>query len=274
MIMLKLVATTTSVLISLALASFIPAQTPGADEPPPKAKAKPKGKAKPDAKKKEAGPQGDLRRAYDLLHRLRADDGSTGRPDERIREWTERAARYYRDGLKALDGGDEFLAHEYGAIAHDLARAADHARNASFYDRRDSDLPAPPDGFGPNDTGERARRDLTRAYDRITENSTGDPAPGAGFYLKAARELYTAARRDLGAGREERGGELARAAEAMTHVAEHLGHAADAPPGSRGRLGARTVGRREPLPPAERPDPNEKRGEHRPLDLPPALHPG
>jgi hypothetical protein len=270
--MLKLVATTSSVLVSLALAAFIPAQPPGPDDPPPKAKAK--GKGKTDAKKKEAGPQGDLRRAYDLLHRLRADDGSTGRPDERIRDWTERAARYYRDGIKAFEGGDEFLAHEYGAIAHDLGRAADHARNASFYDRRDSDLPPPPDGSGPNDSGERVRRDLTRAYDRITEFSTGDPAPGAGFYLKAARDLFTAARRDLGAGREERGGELARAAEAMTHVAEHLGHAADGPSGGRGRLGARSVGRRDPLPAPDRPDPKEKRAERRPLDLPPPLPPG
>ena len=272
--MLKLVVTASSVLIGLALAAFVPAQPPVPDDAPPKAKAKATAKGKADAKKKEAGPRGDLRRAYDLLHRLRADDGSTGRPDERIRDWTERAARYYREGLKALDGDDEFLAHEYGAIAHDLARAADHARNASFFDRRDADLPAPPEGFGANDSGERARRDLTRAYDRMTELSTGDPAPGAGPYLKAARDLYTAARRDLGAGRDERGGELARASEAMTHVAEHLGHAADGPPSGRGRPGARAVGRREPLPTPERPDPKEKRAERRPLDLPPPLPPG
>ena len=91
----------------------------------------------------------------------------------------------------------------------------------------------PPDGFGPEDSGERVRRDLNRAYDRIAEFSQGEPDAGAAFYLKAARDLYTAARRDVEAGREERGGELARAAEAMTHVAEHLGHAADGPRGPR-----------------------------------------
>ena len=46
-------------------------------------------------------------------------------------------------------------------------------------------------------------------------------------YVKAARDLYTAARRDLEAGRDERAGELARAAEAMTHVPEHLAQIGD-----------------------------------------------
>ena len=187
--MRKLVAVVSSVLVSLGLTVFY--QPPSAaGQPAPKAK----GKGEP---KKKGGPADDLRKAYDLLSRLRAADSSTGRPEERIRDWTERAANYYRDGVKSFNAGDDFLAHEYGAIAHDLARAADHARNAALFDHRDSDLPPPPDGFGPNDSGERVRRDLNRAYDRITEFGERDPAPAAGFYLKAARDLYAccAARR-------------------------------------------------------------------------------
>jgi hypothetical protein len=265
--MLKIAAVISSVLVSLGLAALAPGQPPRPeDRPPPKAKHKGKAEAK---KKGEAGPRGDLTRAYNLLRRLRADDSSAGRPEERIRDWTERATKFYRDGLKAFDAGDEFLAHEYGAIAHDLSRAADHARNAALFDRRDPGLPPPPAGFGPEDSAERIRRDLNRAYDRVSEFGKGDPAPEAGFYLKASRDLYTAARRDVEAGREERGGELARAAEAMTHVAEHLGHVADGPPGGRGRLDVR----REPPPPPDRPEPKAKRAERRELDLPPPLPP-
>ncbi len=209
--MLKLAAMVSSLLVSLGLAAFLPAQPPGPDGPePPKAKAKAKGKEA--AKKKgEPGPAGDLTKAYDLLRRLRASDSSVGRPEERIREWTERATKYYRDGTKALDTGDEFLAHEYGAIAHDLARATDHARNAALLDRRDPELPPPSRGFGPEESGDRVRRDLYHAYERITELSQPGPTPGtAAYYLKAARDLYSAARRDVQAGREERGANLPR----------------------------------------------------------------
>jgi hypothetical protein len=271
MIMFKLAAVITSVLLSFGLAAFVPAQPPGPDDPPP---PKAKGKKGQEKKKEEPGPKGDLRKAYDLLRRLRADGTSVGRPEERIREWTERATKYYRDGLKALDAGDGFLAHEYGAIAHDLARAADHAQHAALLDRRDPELPPPADGPGPDDAGERARRDLMHAYDRITEFSDGDPAPETGFYLKACRDLYSAARRDVAAGREERGGELARAAEAMTHVAEHLRHAADGPPDARGAVGSRSGRRAEPPPPPDRPEPKTKRAVRSDGELPPPLPPG
>jgi hypothetical protein len=267
--MLKLAAAAASVLAGITLAA-LSAPEPQDRGGPPAKKAKDKGKGKAK-KKEEAGPKGDLRRAYDLLRRLRADDRVGGRPEERIRDWTERAVNYYRDGLKALDSGDDFLAHEYGAIAHDLARATDHARNAALLDRRERDLPPPRDGFGPDDTNERNVRDLDRAYDRITAGRQGEPAPGAGFYVKASRDLYSAARRDLEAGRGERGGELARAAEAMTHVTEHLGHVADGPPGGRGRIGAGPAGR--PAPPPTDPEPKDKRSLRTDSGLPPALPP-
>ena len=65
-----------------------------------------------------------------------------------------------------------------------------------LFDRRDPDLPPPARGFGPEESGERVRRDLNHAYDRIAEIGQGEAAPGAAFYLKASRDLYTAARRD------------------------------------------------------------------------------
>src|SRR5579864_6341738 len=100
--------------IGVALASYFP---------PP---AEHGGGAPPPAKKK-GGPERDLRKAYDGLLRLRAWNRSSGRPEERLRDWTERATRFYRDGVQAYEAGDERIAHEYGAIAAELTRAVDHA---------------------------------------------------------------------------------------------------------------------------------------------------
>jgi hypothetical protein len=266
MIMLKLVATAASVLVSLGLAAFV--QPPPAlyGQPVPKAKAKGKGEGK---KKGEREPGGELRKAYDLLRRLRADEGVAGRPDERLRDWTGRAAALYREGLRAQGAGDFFAAREYGAAAHDLARAVDHTRNATRFDRPDPDLPPPSDNFGLDDVRERARTDLYRAYERLGWLGTWQAAPGSEVYVTAARDLYAAARRDLEAGRSERAGELARAAEAMTHVPEHLAQS--------GAAGAGFRTAPAPLPPLDRPAPKAKGIEPRDprrTDLPPILPPG
>jgi hypothetical protein len=268
--MIKFVAIVSSVLVSLGLAAWVPTQPPPPDgPPPPKAKAKAKGKG--EAKKKgEREPGGELSKAYDLLRRLRADDSSPGRPEERLRDWTDRAAGFYRDGLRALNAADGRVAREYGAAAHDLARAVDHSRNAVRYDRPDPDLPPPSDDFGLEDTRERARRDLYRAYERLGRLGNGQAAAGSEYYVKAARDLYGAARRDLEAGRDERAGELARAAEAMTHVPEHLAQVGD----GIGRFGVRPT----PPSPPDRPEPKKEREplprDRRGSDLPPALPPG
>jgi hypothetical protein len=261
--MFKLIATVSSVVVSLGLAAFLPGQPPPpGGQPVPKAKGKGVGK-----KKAEREPGGELRKAYDLLRRLRADDGAAGRTEERLREWSNQAAGLYRDGLKAQSAGDMLVAREYGAAAHDLARAVDHARNASRFDRPDPDLPAPSDDFGLEDTRERALRDLRRAYERIGSLGSWQVAPSSDGYVKAARDLYNAARRDLEAGRDERGGELARASEAMTHVPEHLAQAKD-------RGGPET--RRSAVPAPELPEPKGKPAEPRSAarsDLPPILPP-
>jgi hypothetical protein len=263
--MLKLASVGTSLLVSLGLAGFLAPQ-PRPDGPPPPKGAREKGAPK---KKAEREPGGELRKAYDLLRRLRAEDSATGRPEERLRDWTDRAAGLYRDGLKALNDSDVSLAREYGAAAHDLARAVDHSLNAARFDRPDPDLPPPSDDFGLEDIRDRARRDLSRAYERLEWLGTWQAVRGADYYIRAARDLYRSARRDLQAGRDERGGELARAAEAMTHVPEHLAQLGE----GRGRVGFRSA----PRPALDLPEPKAKRSEPprpRAGELPPDLPPG
>ncbi len=68
--------------------------------------------------------------------------------------------------------------------------------------------------------------DLRNAYDHIRDQlDKNDNSKDATFYNEASRDLYNAARRDAEAGRYERAGELARAADALSHVNEHLAHA-------------------------------------------------
>jgi hypothetical protein len=215
MTLFKLLALGTSSLLGIALTGMIPPE-PTQGPPPP-------GKAK---KKEDKGPGDEMKKAYDLLRRLRSDNRSVGRPEERLKDWTDRATQLYRDALKAFDRGEERKAREYGVAAHDLARAVDHARNAATFDL-DNDLPPPPDAGGPEEEAERTRRDLRHAYDRITDLKDEAEGPQIKFYLDASKDLYNAARRDAVAGRRERAGELARAAEALTHVPEHLARALD-----------------------------------------------
>jgi hypothetical protein len=269
---MKLLAAGASSLLGVTLLGMLPPPDLGPDAPPP-----PKKKGGPPA------PGDDLTKAYNLLRRIRAEGRSAGRPEERIRDWTERASQYYRDGVKAQERGEEREAHEYGAIAHDLARAADHARNAALFDIPDDDLPPPPDrseveprpgrpGRRPGDRKEEVRKDLRKAYDRIQDS---DDVPGAQTYRDAARDLYNAARRDAEAGRMERAAELARAAEAMTHVVDHLGHLQEAPepPGRerpKAKEGPEAKKRRPPEPKDDR-GPRERRPRPDDGDLPPPL---
>jgi hypothetical protein len=259
-------------LLGVGLAAALPPAPPDDGPPPP-----PKGK-----KKDDRGPEGGLRKAYDLLRRIRSDDRATGKPEQRLRDWTERAADIYRDGVRAHKNGDGRAAHEYGVAAHDLARAVDHARNAALFDRseldRDTDLPPPPSGPGPEGGDERVTRDLRRAYDRIRDRlDEGDQDKDAKFYNDAARDLYNAARRDAEAGRAERAGELARAAEAMSHVNEHLARASDdrpdrpepkEKPEPKVKKGERPEKKKRPEPKGERPEP---KGDRPGDGLPPPL---
>jgi hypothetical protein len=230
-------------LLGIGLAVAFAPERPADGAPPP-----PKGK-----KKDDRGKEDGLRKAYGLLQRIQNDNRPSGKSEPRLRDWTERAASIYRDGVKASRDGADREANEYGLAAHDLARAVDHARNAALFDRSepDPDLPAPPPGPGPENADARAARDLNRAYDRIRDR-LDDQGRDARFYNDAARDLYNAGRRDAEAGRTLRAGELARAAEALSHVNEHLTRA------SRDRTEPYRVGRLEAR---EKPEPKEKKGE-------------
>lgn len=251
--MFKLLAMGTTGLIGMGLAAIFQGP-PGPDGPPPP----------PHEAKKKGGPAEDLRRAYDLLRHLRAEEGPAGKPEGRLRDLTERATLLYRKAVRAKDDGEERASHEYGIAAHDLARAVDHARNASRLGHADPELPPPPPGPGPEEPRERTLRDLRRAHDRIEEMRDEDyDGPDSKFYFEAARDLYTAARRDAEANRDERAGELARAAEAITHVPEHLARATedgpDRPKGKKDRLGPKDKGKKDrkddrPEPPREKRD--------------------
>jgi hypothetical protein len=236
--MLKLIAIGLTSVLGLGLAGLFqePPPPPGGGPPPPKSKGK------------KGAPGDELRKTYDLLRRVRSETGS-GRTEERINDWAERATRLYRRAIRASEQGDPRAARELGTAAHDLARAVDHARNAARLERPDPDLPPPPDAPGRDDSGERTRRDLYRAYERIQSAGAYGPDADTAFYLDAARDLYNAARRDAEAGREERAGELARAAEAMTHVPEHLSHAAGEPDRPEPREKDRSRSRDQGLPP-------------------------
>lgn len=270
MMLLKLVALGSSSLLGLALTTILPADPVGGPPEPPRAK-----------KKEDAGPGGEMKKAYDLLRRIRSDNRTVGRPEGRLQDWTERATQLYRDALKAHEKGEDRKARELGVAAHDLARAVDHARNAATFDL-DDDLPPPPKGKGPDDEDERTRRDLRHAYDRINDlmEEDDDDGPQIEFYLKAAKDLYNAARRDTVAGRRERAGELARAAEALTHVPEHLERATnpDDRPEPKQEKKEKKEKKDRPTPPKEKakkkapPEPKEKKDRPEPVgEIPPPI---
>ncbi len=243
----KILAVGTVGLLGVALAAAMPPGPPYGPDPQGK------------AKKKEGpgpGPGGDLKKTYDMLRRLKSDGRGAGRPEERLKDWTERATKLYRDAVKASERGDERRAREFGTAAHDLARAIDHVRNTATSDF--DDLPPPPGAGGPQSEDERTRRDLARAHGRIVDLREADRA-GAKFYLDASRDLYNAARRDALSGRLDRAGELARAAEALTHVPEHIARASGEGPEPKEKRD-----RPEPKAKRDRPEPPPKEERDRP----------
>ena len=264
--MLKFIALGATSLLGVGLGALLSAAPPPpTDGPPPPPHEKKKGGPGP------RGPEGELRKAYDLLRRLRAADGPAGKPQERLKDWTERASRLYRKAVEAkAAGGPPHKAHEYASAAHALARAIGHARDASRVDRPDPELPPPPPGRGPDDDAERTTRELRHAYDRIREGRDRESGPEARFYFDAARDLYNAARKDAEGDRPERAGELARAAEAMTHVPEHLARAIeDHPePKQKHEPKAKPKDRPEPKDKDDRPEGERPRAGR---DLPPPL---
>ena len=254
----------------------MPAQPPGATA---RRRPRPKAKGKGEAKKKgEPGPKGDLRKAYDLLRRLRAADGrpravprsgsATGPSARRSITATASKALMRATASSPASTGPSPTTWPGPSTMPATPRSSTAATPTC---RR------PPTASAPKTPANEPAATCTAPTTGF-EFSDGDPRPEAGFYLKAARDLYNAARRDVEAGRDERAGELARAAEAMTHVPEHLGHAADGRPGGPGARGGF-----DPPPPEPKkkdgppgvfdppPDPKGERSETRDRGLPPPL---
>ncbi len=214
-------------LVGLSLLGTLPTSAQEPESPPPRKKGLPDPRTKKETVEREGDTEADLQRTYGLLRRLRADTSARGQTDARIRDWTERATKYYGDGVRAYQEQNPQLAQQDAAIAHDLARAIDHTCNAALFDHPDESLPPPPGRAGSGREA-YARRSLEEAYERLREGDDGsDAGPEAKYYHDAASNLYRDARRDFEAGRLERADELARAAQAMTKVCEHLGRAAD-----------------------------------------------
>jgi hypothetical protein len=162
------------------------------------------------------GPEGDVQARSFVFVRphgdvLKQGDGKAVRKfevrvDEKaIREQAEQLAKHAHDQAKHAHAEAERARIDAFRIGNETARALAQYRLRSR--------------GGPGE----ARAELKKAYDRIQkarEEARGDEAK---FYLDAARDLYNAARRDAEAGRNDRAIELARAAEALTHVPAHLG---------------------------------------------------
>lgn len=214
------------------------------------AEAKPKGPKGPKGPKE--GPKkgkDHLVKAYEALTDIAAwTEGGRARPPRDLAPLLDQAKDLYRDAVRAARDEEPRRADELAAAAHDAARGLVHALRANSPATRG--LPAPPRG----DEDELDEL-LRRTRDRLDD--VGDQGPrGAGrTFLEAARRFSERARQ---AGRDDdvRAIQLARAAEAWTHVGEHLMRA-DPDVGFRPDPERR---RERPLPPADR---------HRPPPPPP-----
>jgi hypothetical protein len=156
---------------------------------------KDKKKDKKGGKKGKDGAGGkDLKKAYDQLTEVAVLLKVVGaRAPAGVEKKFEQAKGYYRAGLK----------HWLRATVPPVA-----------------DLPPPPEGaVGSEEPWERARRELERARLRISE--TERETAGKAF-LDGSRTLYAQARAAYLDKEFLKASELARGAEAWTHVGEHL----------------------------------------------------
>jgi hypothetical protein len=206
------------------------AQPPGKDG---KAEKGPKGKEGPGPKGKE-GPKhiADLRRTYDILNETAALTRPVGKkkegPEADGRRFYDAAKKIYRDAVKAADA-EEPSARELAIAAHDAARGLKHFVTATI--PVEQDLPQPPTGRVSEEPWTVALNKLQRTKDRLGD--MGDVQAGREF-RDAARKLYSDARAAYEAKDYPKAAELARGAEAWSHVGEHLERAM--PSGSVGQV--------------------------------------
>jgi hypothetical protein len=146
-------------------------------------------------------------------------DAGRGRPARDLTRLFERAKDLYGNAVRAARSDDDTRARELATAAHDAARGLVHALRADA--PAIAGLPAPP------------RRDdselddlLRRTRDRLEDTAAEAPRGPGREFLDAARRLYDQARREA---RDDtaRALQLTRAAEAWTHVGEHLSRADD-----------------------------------------------
>jgi len=183
-----------------------------------------RGEAKPPKPPKEGRPAHDLRKAYDKLSEVAALLRAEREPPQTA-QLLLRAKELYRWAHDAFRGGESYRAHELAKAAHDAARGLHHLVLAALPPA--TDLPAPPAEWGgANQPLEHAYRELQRARDRIVAFEPATPATGAGReFFEACRQTYEQARQAYAAADYAKAAELGRAAEAWSHVGEHLGRA-------------------------------------------------
>jgi hypothetical protein len=208
--------------------------------------------AKPPGPKGPGKEKDHLQKAYDALTEVSVwMSADRARPPRETTRLFDQAKELYRDAVRANRDDEGRRAAELGLAAHDAARGLLHSLRANA--PAVAGLPTPP----VRDDDELDEL-LRRTGDRLQDADSGERGPGRAFH-DAARRLYDQARR---ANREDsvRAIQLARAAEAWTHVGEHLNRADD-----------RDVRRRDrPLPPDDRPRrPRPPRGPERDAPPPP-----
>ncbi|HTU22327.1 MAG TPA: hypothetical protein VMG10_30085 [Gemmataceae bacterium] len=207
------------------------------------AEAKPKGPKGPKKGKDH------LQKAYEALTDVSAwTDTDRARTPRNLAALIDQAKDLYRDAVRAARNEEPRRADELAAAAHDAARGLVHALRAEAPAARGLPLPPQRDDEELDDL-------LRRTADRLEDSAEEAPRGAGRAFFDAARRLYDQARR---AGRDDtdRALQLARAAEAWTHVGEHLS-----------RADFRDVRRPEPERRRERPRP--PRGPERDAPPPP-----
>src|SRR5579875_3659465 len=207
--------------------------------------------AKPKKEKGDKGPKrgkNDLQKAYDALTDVAVwTEAGRARPPRDLAPLIDQAKDLYRDAVRAAREEELWRADELAKAAHDAARGLVHALRADAPSVRG--MPTPPlrDNYDLDDL-------LRRTRDRLEDIAALRPRGAGRAFLDAARRLYDQARQ---ADREEafRALQLARAAEAWTHVGEHLMQAesrTDYRPAPSRRRPLPPDDRRRPLPPDDR----------------------
>lgn len=216
------------VLGGAAVAAFLmlAVLTPADAKPPRPPKAEPR-----DARGRAAD---HLRHAYRTLGEVSrwqdADAEDDDDDSDRLRDLAQQARRFYRQAHEAYQDGEYHRAAEMALAANDAGRGLMHLSRADADTPDLSGLPAPPDADDP-----RAADELRRAADRLAEWSDTDVRDSrGGAFLAQARRVLREARREADEGDTQEAAELARAAEAWTHVPEHLMRADEDGPEPRG----------------------------------------